>query len=299
VTRLIIVSGADSAFFNFLRDSVSSLLRLRQSHRNVDEFDIGILDQGLEIGQIDWLKKVGCTVISPQWPDFVPSGLRENKFLNLAARMFLRDLFPGYNFYVWFDSDAWAQTSDFIQAYKSAACKFGAAVCQEDGPGYRKTFSTRKWWVGNLVRSFGVRRGLQLASKKSINIGIVCLSENAPHWRLWQSEYICSINASGRINMDQHAFMAAAHSSTVTTAFLPAIYNWLPCLSTPKWNDETRLLVEPRCPHRTISLIHLAGSDKLRDYKLETRSGCELITPLSFSAVGALRGDLSGVDKMM
>lgn len=263
----IIVTSADSAFFAFFEAMVLSLVRFR----NQIGFCLGVLDQGLsddEKKRIEALIEVKW--VKPIWHDWVPSHLRNNKYIGLQARMELRDYFPGYKYYLWFDADAWVQTPEFFSAFVNGAEECGASVVEEKGAGYRKTFNDLKWWYGNLILCFGPMNGLKIVSKSSINIGISCFKNNAPHWLYWKNMYIHCIKKCNKINMDQHALFGAIYLGKIKTKVLSSKYNWLPHLSKPIWNSLKNEFCVPSSKHESISILHLAGPKKDRIYNLKT-----------------------------
>jgi hypothetical protein len=281
VSREIIITGGDAQFFPFMFAAIGSL----RSHTETAARDLGVIDQGLTEEQRARLAALGCKVVQPEWTLPVPQHARHMRNIGLVARTALRDYFPGYRIYLWFDADAWMQTPEFVKAYIDGARRSGAAVATEDGPGYRKNWSDRKWWAGNMIASFGLLDGLRCALVTSINIGVLCLKDTAPHWDSWRRLYIRALERTGKVNMDQHAFCAAIHLDGLPTSFLPARFNWLPHLSCPVWDAEKKMLCEPVSPHRPLSVIHLAGPRKDRPYQLERLSGGSFATALTYPAM--------------
>jgi hypothetical protein len=49
------------------------------------------------------------------------------------------------------------------------------------------------------------------------------------------------------------------------------------------------LVCEPNASAEPISVLHLAGPDKRRAYHLRQTSGGEVLTPLTYAAIRALR----------
>jgi hypothetical protein len=262
--RVLLATGADSSFAPLMLSCLQSLSDVEVLKR----VEVAVLDQGLTAAQKAALTAFDARIATPDWPDFVPFDLRNDKTLGLAARPFLRDYFPGYDMYLWFDADAWAQSDKFLARYVEGALQKGAAVAREDGYGYRKSWIERRWWIGNHLLAFGPYDGLRLALQPSINIGIVALTSTAPHWKLWATYYKRTIIRTGKVNLDQHALHAAMCNAEVSTEFVEAVHNWLPILSTPYWNEETSRLYEPGQKRNEISVIHLAGPDKQRAYSL-------------------------------
>lgn len=281
MSKEIIVTGGDAHFFPWMIAAINSL----RAHPETSALDMGIIDQGLTDEQHAQLSALGCRIVQPQWTLPVPQEVRLQRNIGLVARTALREYFTGYEVYLWFDADAWMQTPEFVAAYVDGARRRGAAVVTENGPGYRKTLADMKWWIGNMVASFGLLDGLRCSFTTSINIGVLCLKDTAPHWGEWQRYYAKALQRTGKVNMDQHAFLAAVHLGGLPTAFLPARFNWLPHLSCPAWNPETKLLCEPAAPHRPLSVVHLAGPRKDRPYELARLNGGSFATSLTYPAM--------------
>ncbi len=279
--REIIITGGDATFFPFLIGAIESL----RAHAQTAARDLGVIDQGLTNEQRAQLAALGCKIVQPEWTLPVPQEARLLRNIGLVARTALREYFPGYRVYLWFDADAWMQTPEFVAAYIEGALATGAAVAREDGPGYRRDWNDLRWWIGNMLASFGPLDGLRCSLVTSINIGVVCLTDTAPHWDAWKQLYTQALERTGKVNMDQHAFLAAIHLRGLPTSFLAARFNWLPHLSCPIWNPQLRLLCEPVAPHRPLSVIHLAGPRKDRPYELTRLNGGSFATSLTYPAM--------------
>ena len=279
--KTIIVTGGDSKFFALLFAALRSL----RTNAILDSYDFGILDQGLDDTQKDQLSQLGCAVVMPTWTLPVPPALRKLANIGLVARTALRDYFPGYELYIWFDADAWMQTPEFIEAFISGARDHGAAVVTENGKGYRKTLREQKWWLGNMFAAYGLSEGAKCCLAPSVNIGVLCLTSTAPHWDSWVRLYTQALERTGKVNLDQHAFLAAICIDRLDTALLPARFNWLPRLSHPLWDDERKVLCEPVTPYRPLSVVHLAGPEKEHPYRIKSLKGGSLVTSLTYSAM--------------
>lgn len=284
--KTVVVTGGDANFFSFIEDTMKSWAGI-----GLDRMaDIGILDLGLTQEQRSLLQAMGCHVCVPEWTLPVPADLRVPHQVGLIARTALRELFPGYTVYLWFDADAWAQTDEFFDAFVEGATLHGAAVVREDGPGYYRNWVYRRWWYGHMVVSYGLIEGIRVAHKPAINIGILALADTAPHWEAWIRHYRAMIVERGIVNLDQHAFNAAVEIEHLPTALLPARYNWICTLSPPVWDDHRKQLCEPDKAFAPLSVVHLAGPDKQRPYAIRSRHGAPQMTPLTFPAITGLRG---------
>lgn len=286
-TKIILATGCDAIFYNFLQETLSSWMRLGLPARA----DIGIVDMGLSTEQIAVLEAQGYAIVVPGWTINVPQELRDGFMIGNVAKTALRDYFPGYDVYLWFDADAWAQTSEFFDAFVAGALAEGAAVVREDGFGYKRNYLYNRWWYGHMIAGFGLRRGFRIAYKPAINSGIFGLSAGAPHWKLWAKTFARLIESRRRLNLDQHALNAAIDLFDLPEARLPARCNWIATLSHPVWDSRRRLFCTPGPDPQPISVMHLAGSDKRRIYQLAQLGGGTKPTPITYEAYAALAVD--------
>src|SRR6185369_6444697 len=118
----------------------------------------------------------------PTWTLPVPEDKRVPHDVGLVARTALRDYFPGYEVYLWFDADAWAQTPEFFDLFTEGAKAKGAAIVRENGTGMKRDWLYNRWWYGHMMAAYGPLGGIKAAYPPAINIGILALSANAPHW---------------------------------------------------------------------------------------------------------------------
>ncbi len=281
----IVLTGCDAKFYPYMEECLLSLLDM-----GIDKkADIAILDLGLTSDQVSKLSSMGFMVKVPTWPSYVPDEVRKIPHqIGLVARTALREYFPGYSVYLWFDADAWAQTPEFFDALVTGARARGAAVIREDGTNYKRDFMYSKWWFGNMITSYGLFNGLKVGIKPSINIGILALSDTAPHWEQWIAYYQEFINKRGKVN-NQHSFNAALEIETLTYYKAPARCNWLPTLSTPAWDAERKMVCEPNKSATPLSVVHLAGPNKEMPYTLKQTTGGTITTPLTYTAIKSLR----------
>lgn len=280
---VILITGCDANYFHFLKETIVSCERAMGSRLP----DVGILDLGLAPEHRDWLSARGCTLVIPEWTLPVPESLRKKHELGLIARTALRDYFPGYQVYLWFDADAWAQTPEFLDVYIDGAKANGAAVALEPIPMLARGYLYNRWWFGHMISAFGPIKGASVAARKTMNIGLVALTDTAPLWDSWAKHYVHMIERTKRVNIDQHAFNAAVYLDHIPTTFVPFRNNWIPLLVAPIWDAERKLLCEPQSG-TPLSVIHLAGPNKKRTYSLQSRpDGALFVSPLSFDAIHA------------
>lgn len=282
---VIILTGCDANFYPFMEEALKSLLALHLE----DHADIGVLDLGLAPDQLSTLQTLGATIKQPTWSLNVPQEQRKSYMVGLVARTTLRDDFPGYQVYLWFDADAWAQTPEFFTKLVAGARANGVAIIRENGTGYHRDWLYNRWWYGHMIKSYGISNGLRVAYKPAINIGIVALKDDAPHWQAWRTDYQHMIDRRGKINLDQHAFNAMIELRGLTSHEVPPSCNWICTLSPPYWNPQSNQFCEPNVTAKPLSVLHLAGPHKRRDYRLHVTTGGEITTPVTYEAFLALK----------
>jgi hypothetical protein len=284
---VIIVTGGDTHFFGYIASAWSSLCACGCAA----DADIGVLDQGLSPENVAALAAMGYRVATSQTRVDFGRDVRDYKSLGksgLLARTELRDYFPGYRIYLWFDPDAWAQTPEFFAAFINAARCHGAAIALENGAGYRRPLADVKWWLGNLALAYGPVRAAQLATKPLINNGLVALRNDVEHWERWQQHYLAILRRTGK-HLNQHALFGALHVGRLDVGWIAPRCNWICMLSPPTWDAESGLLYEPSDDAHPLSVLHLAGPDKGRDYELTVSDGSTFRTPLTYDAINRLR----------
>lgn len=279
-TSTILVTGCDAIFYEFLQETLASWRRLRLLERT----DVGIVDMGLSAEQVRCLSAQGHPVVVPGWTLDVPPELREGFMIGDVAKTALPKYFPGYDVYIWFDADAWAQTGEFFDAFVRGALAKGAAVVREDGHGYKRDYVYRRWWYGHMIAGFGPWDGFRIAYKPAINSGVWAISADAPHWASWTKLYEGLIQGRRRLNLDQHALNAAVDLHKLPVARLHARCNWIATLSAPVWDAGRCLFCTPGPDAQPISVMHLAGRDKRRTYRLAQAGGGVRATPITYGA---------------
>lgn len=288
--KTIILTGGTKEFFPFMRECVDSLADTGVLRRA----DLGIIDHSLTEEQRQSFSSQAAIMVRPTYAELgveVPERLQLPQHLNLVARSGLPALFPGYEIYLWFDADAWAQTADFFDVYVDGAMRDGLSVAKDDGHGYRPSSFERRWWIGNYVQGFGIVDGLRGGLlHKAINIGVVAIHRDAPHWARYRQRHQETIRRTGKINLDQHACHASLVLDGYSVAYVPAIHNWQPILSMPHWDARRRLLCEPRPAGKVLSVVHLAGRGKREIQSLRTTEGGTIETAITYSEVLRLRG---------
>ena len=186
----VIVSLADANYFELLNELVDSIKRFDQSK----EFDICIMDAGLEKNQIEILEKKVHKIKKAKWDIEVPSfKIKGREWLkSQVSRAFLPDYFPDYKKYLWIDADAWVNSWEAIDLYFKGSDNNKLSISTNADRSYRKVL--RADWIFRgfaKIKSqnykhakssgFSEKIARQVALRPHLNAGVFCLNENSPH----------------------------------------------------------------------------------------------------------------------
>ena len=226
----VIVSLADSNYFELLNELVDSIKRFEKSK----EIAICILDAGLTNEQKTVLSKKVETIKKAEWDIEVPASKVKNKewLKSQVSRAFLPKYFPNYDKYLWIDCDAWVNDWSVIELYFKACENGKLGITQTLGPGY-KIMSKVKWLFGKvaIIKSqnfkhaikskIGVSKARKLAFAPHINIGVFSLEKNSPGWVLWQKNLELTLKSGNIFGSEGLAINMSVYIDDLETEFLP------------------------------------------------------------------------------
>jgi hypothetical protein len=280
---LLIVSGADQAYFPLLRDTVASIRALRP------DAALGILDVGLLPEQCEWLEPRVAHLVRPGWDiDFPGRAQTPEARQAQFARPFLPRHFPGYETYLWIDADAWVQDWRAIELYVAAAGRQKLAITPEIDRAYKRHYKRPKLlghtlaWK-NYREAFGWWAADRLGRNPIVNCGVFALHRDAPHWAAWARIMTAVAQRTRFFFIEQTALNYVIFAEHLPVDFLPAYCNWMPGDAAPAFDAERDLFVEPYAPHEAIGIMHLAGPEqKSHVFRLARLEGGTVETSLRY-----------------
>ena len=264
----VIVSLADSNYFELLNELIDSIRRFEKSK----EVAICILDAGLtEEQKIILLTKVD-EVKSAEWDiDVSAFKVKGREWLkSQVSRAFLPKYFPSYEKYLWIDCDAWVNEWDAIDLYFKACGNGKLGITQTLGPGY-KIMSKVKWIFGKVAviksqnfkhaisSKIGLEKARKLAFSPHINIGVFSMEKNSPCWESWQNNLATTLKFGNVFGSEGLAINMSVYIDYVDTEFLPLNCNWIASNLLPKYDEKNKTFVEPYLPNYKIGIMHLAA----------------------------------------
>ena len=264
----VIVSLADSNYFELLNELIDSIKKFEQS-KNVS---ICILDAGLTEDQKNKLSEKIDEIKIAEWDievsEYKVSGKEWLK--SQVSRAFLPKYFPGYKKYLWIDCDAWVNDWQSVELYFKACENGKLGITQTMGPGY-KIVSKVKWIFGKLAliksqnfkhainSKIGIDKARKLAFAPHINIGVFSLEHDSSCWKIWQDNLAITLKSGKIFGSEGLAINMSVYVDDIETEFLPLNCNWIASNLLPKFDEEKQTFVEPYLPNYKIGIMHLAA----------------------------------------
>ena len=264
----VIVSLADSNYFELLNELIDSIKKFEQS-KNVS---ICILDAGLTEDQKNKLSEKIDEIKIAEWDievsEYKASGKEWLK--SQVSRAFLPKYFPGYKKYLWIDCDAWVNDWQSVELYFKACENGKLGITQTMGPGY-KIVSKVKWIFGKLAliksqnfkhainSKIGIDKARKLAFAPHINIGVFSLEHDSSCWKIWQDNLAIPLKSGKIFGSEGLAINMSVYVDDIETEFLPLNCNWIASNLLPKFDEEKQTFVEPYLPNYNIGIMHLAA----------------------------------------
>jgi hypothetical protein len=276
--RIIIVSAADSRFIHFLKGLIESLGPVL-SRPNVD---FACFDIGLDPIDRNWLANYTDVVLPPHAHLGIDADAHPPALLSFLARPFLREYFPGYDVYVWIDSDIWLQDPEVITAYVNGARSSGMAITHEEERAYRFQPWLFGWTAKHFLLGYGAVTAAYLLARPHVNAGFFALAADAPQWEGWAHRYETAIRRTGAlVPHDQFALNHSLHAREGRRApamLLDPGFNWICERGVPMWNDAKQVYCKPYAPYERIGALHLAGPAKRKAFTVRRTGGGEFTT---------------------
>ncbi|MDC0616031.1 glycosyl transferase [Candidatus Pelagibacter sp.] len=276
----VIVSLADSNYFNLLNELVDSIKNFEKSK----DIAICILDAGLSDEQKKILSKKVDEIKSAEWDIDVPTfKVKGREWLkSQVSRAFLPKYFPNYEKYLWIDCDAWVNDWSSVELYFKACENGKLGITQTLGPGY-KIMSKVNWLFGKvaIIKSqnfkhaikskIGINKARKLAFAPHINIGVFSLEKNSPGWISWQKNLEQTLKSGNIFGSEGLAINMSVYIDELETEFLPLNCNWIASNLLPKFDEVKNTFVEPYLPNYHIGIMHLAAGiwDGDKDMRLD------------------------------
>jgi lipopolysaccharide biosynthesis glycosyltransferase len=272
----VIISLADSNYFELVNELVDSIKRFQQSKNTA----ICIMDAGLTDDQKAILEKKVDEIKPADWDIEVPDYKIKGKewLKSQVSRAFLPKYFPNYEKYLWIDADAWVNSWEVIELYFKGCENNKLSISTNADRAYGGLGVKWLFWGYAKVKSqnykhakssgFSEKIARQVATKPHLNIGVFALEANASHWKVWQKNLEQALKSGKIWGSEQIAMNITIHNDNLPVEILPAYCNWTH-VEGMKYDPDRETYVEPYLPNHEIGIVHFAGkhNDKIRNNK--------------------------------
>ena len=271
----LIISSCDSKYFHLLKELFLSIKKTNL----FNEYDFAVLDTGMDLNQLNYLKDNKIIIAKARWDVKVPQYkiLGRNHLKTQTARAFLPDYFPNFKIYIWLDADLWLNDVNSFLLYEKGAFKNSLAITPQVDRAYYKLASV-EWFFNfpkriktinykNIGKSVSKKLAKKYAFHATLNAGAFAIKSNSLIWDVFQKN-VKLASKKGRIfGTDQVALALSVYEDKIPTEFLPSYCNWMCEFNLPFFDENKKMFIEPYLPHNPIALIHLAGLDEIRSNK--------------------------------
>ncbi len=262
--RTCIALSFDSAMFTQGRECIKTILKHWDGNG-----EICVLSLGLKDTETEWLRQIGVRVETNTAGIPVFSGAPLYA-VAMTCRPWLRDLFPGFELYMWIDADVRIASPGAFMFYlhNAAGNSDAIVITQEVDPTY--CFVSNPQIAGNYhrekFRRIKATHGDQLALSMEyfycFNAGVFAMHRDSLVWEAYQTNIRRAILTEFDHMKEQDA-MNIAIFQTGQVCIAPAIMNWLCSISFPAFDSETSCWVRPAWPQLAIPVLHLTNSNNV------------------------------------
>ncbi|MGY2837893.1 class I SAM-dependent methyltransferase, partial [Thermostichus sp. MS-CIW-41] len=272
----IIVTGADSKFFELVQGTILSIREKPQG----SSVDIAFLDVGCTPEQLKWISQHVDYIVEPGWTYDIPDIDRQPGYLKAQlCRPFIADYFPGYEVYIWLDADTWVQDWSAIELFILGARRKGFAIAIEPlntlftpSVSLHVSFLFAKYWdYFHLTDCTPEHSNLHLMPV--LNTGAISGRSDSFVWSRWKYRLGQCISNLSRVFRgldkpyygEKHALNATIYRDCGIdiVELLPSHCHWACHQKLPLWDPQRKLWVDCFPPHNPIGIMHLAGDAKL------------------------------------
>ena len=274
--RFAIVSAADDGYFRLLQGLIFSIRDKPQG----GQITIHVFDIGLTVEQIHWLAIRNISVRRVEW-EFgreVPNHIKA-----FIERSRLPYYFPGHDYYLWMDADAWVQRWSAVEVYIAGAEKYGFSIAEECD----RSYDIRQVVGAHHVSfvEFGDSFAAQLPFKAPLNVGVFAGAHNAPHWQRWREDIALRLNNIVDLFLfDQTALTFTLDHAGLPYARLGADFNWVCCHRLPAITADGKTLTRPGFPFEPLGIVHATAGTKHGFWRLACIDGGFLTRELTYQA---------------
>ncbi len=267
--RILLVTGCDEWHFDLAADCIASF------HANYPS--------ACDVGFINFGRKTPPHEIAAHVTHYLPLRAPAEFSKNMGyytafsgAKAKLPELFPGYEVYIWVDTDCWFQGADSLPRIIAQARTHDIAIHPEFDVHYINYPTPSKRTLNIYRRNEGEDLSNMPLNMPMLNAGVFAMRATSPIWAAWQQELqaLRDKQAQGQkiYFSDQIPLHKIIYKMQFDIGPLRAIDNWQTYICFPGVDLRTKKLIVPTPPHEVIGIIHLAGSTKFETVTMNGHS---------------------------
>lgn len=281
--KAIAITAADERYAALAAELLQSLA----PHRGPMGLDVGVLDLGLSASSLESIAQGGGQVVVPPWL-FRAHAIfgTERKFRARACRPFLRELFPGYDAYLWLDADTFVQERRGLEWLLRAGSGASTAVVPAVDRSYVHPPAQVAWVRRRYEMGFGAEVAGRMMGLDYVNSGVFAFGAGSPVWAPFARRFQEALDRwDGNFLSDQAVLNATLVLDQVPHARLPSLCNWICHLALPRWHSGSGRFLEASFPFSPLYIVHNTPVDKAAVHALVDEHGRTHETRLAFSAL--------------
>jgi hypothetical protein len=241
------------------------------------EFALHMVDIGCSAATLDWMRAHGVIIGTFDRGKFIrrPKASLRPYQEAMLCRPFLRELFPGFDTYVWCDSDIWVQDIQSIRLYRDIANSHKDLV--PVSPLIDVSYSYLYADFTEFVRyaqiwyraCYGETVASTYASRSVLSAGLFAMHASNPVWSMWATE----LDAVFQRMFASHDLSHLAEQTALNyllyarKCFVPldAIHNYNCHVGKLIRTDKGEVVIgDP--PFRKVGVVHLTYSSKMMEH---------------------------------
>ena len=257
------------------------ILSLRAAGFPAEHQQICLLDIGCSEATRQWMTAQGVQLEKLRAEEHIPfkTDHLPKHITAMAFRPFMREVFPGFDVYLWIDSDTWVQQASSIHLFFHLATTGDASIAISPliDVNYKLQFDAQKFQADLRAIYAAIYGGVgeDLSYQPILGAGVFAMHRDSQIWAAWAGQLpVVYRRDYSRLPAALHLAEQTALNRVVYSlgkpAFVEAIHNYHLCAGSAAWIDGqlcsgTVVWSGERLRHRPIGIAHLCSLSTYAD----------------------------------
>ncbi len=284
------------------------ILSLRSHGFPVEGQEICLLDIGCSQETVNWMQQQGVRVTRFVGAEHIPFPTEHlpKHIAAMAFRPFMRSVFPGYEIYMWIDSDTWVQQAASVHLYHALAAE--DPNCIVISPlidlTYRLHYEADAFTeqLKRVYESIYGEAGSNLSRRPPLGAGVFAMHRNSPVWEKWANQLPIVYRRNYEsvpegLHLAEQTALNRVLYSVCKPRLVESIHNFHMCAGPSGWFDGqlcsmTATWIDGRVARKPIGIAHLCGMGSYAEKYVEARAFFDrgnYLTQQELQSIAALR----------